>query len=249
MLSEENLSWADLFEAAFRLDNGILVTGPNGGQGSLASILGGCYRHTWLAGVRNDKGEFVNPLSAFSMPLVKKEDVSFLEERMMLVQAGKEYINGKPVISRTASLINEMWSSLLRDGDPVGVKLHSRKLALAARYTEALANKDMASAVEAVNEYVDIRDKLCKRWISLAVGLIEFGLSFIPVYSIPPGSSGMKLEVFVPWIPQWNIHYHVGVDGISIFLVHLISYICCYRLEIQDNRDSSNLIKKNRFQI
>jgi NADH-quinone oxidoreductase subunit M len=63
------------------------------------------------------------------------------------------------------------------------------------------------------------------RQISLAVGLLEFVLSFIPVYSIPPGSSGLKLEVFIPWIPQWNINYHVGVDGISIFLIHLITLL------------------------
>lgn len=63
------------------------------------------------------------------------------------------------------------------------------------------------------------------RRISLAVGLIEFVLSFIPVYSIPPGSNGFKLEVFAPWIPQWNINYHLGVDGISIFLIHLITLL------------------------
>jgi NADH-quinone oxidoreductase subunit M len=63
------------------------------------------------------------------------------------------------------------------------------------------------------------------RWISLIIGLLEFALSFIPVYSIPPGSSGMKMEVLAAWIPQWNIHYHLGVDGISIFLVHLITLL------------------------
>ena len=35
----------------------------------------------------------------------------------------------------------------------------------------------------------------------------------------------MKLEVIANWIPQWNIHYHLGVDGISIFLVHLITLL------------------------
>jgi NADH-quinone oxidoreductase subunit M len=63
------------------------------------------------------------------------------------------------------------------------------------------------------------------RQVSLAVGLIEFVLSFIPVYFISPGSSGLRLEAFVPWIPQWNINYHVGVDGISIFLIHLITLL------------------------
>jgi NADH-quinone oxidoreductase subunit M len=69
------------------------------------------------------------------------------------------------------------------------------------------------------------RDHVLIRRISLAVGLIEFLLSFIPVYSIPPGSSGFKLEVFAPWIPQWNINFHLGVDGISIFLIHLITLL------------------------
>jgi NADH-quinone oxidoreductase subunit M len=69
------------------------------------------------------------------------------------------------------------------------------------------------------------RQHLWIRRISLSVGLLEFVLSFIPVYSIPPGSSGLKLEEFIPWIPQLNINYHVGVDGISIFLIHLITLL------------------------
>ena len=63
------------------------------------------------------------------------------------------------------------------------------------------------------------------RRISLAIALIEFALSFIPVYSIPPGSNGFKLEVFVPWIPQMHINLHLGVDGISIFIIHLITLL------------------------
>ncbi len=61
--------------------------------------------------------------------------------------------------------------------------------------------------------------------MSLAVGMLEFLLSFIPVRYIPPGSTGLKLEMMIPWVPQWNIHYHVGVDGISIFLIHLITLL------------------------
>src|SRR5215469_10110891 len=69
------------------------------------------------------------------------------------------------------------------------------------------------------------RQHLWIRRISLTVGLLEFVLSFIPVYSIPPGSSGLKFEQLIPWIPQLNINYHVGVDGISIFLIHLITLL------------------------
>ena len=63
------------------------------------------------------------------------------------------------------------------------------------------------------------------RWISLVIGITEFLLSFIPVHFIPPGSSGFKLEEFVSWIPQWHVNYHLGVDGISIFVIHLITLL------------------------
>src|SRR5215472_15301555 len=69
------------------------------------------------------------------------------------------------------------------------------------------------------------RQHLWIRRISLTVGLLEFVLSFIPVYSISPGSSGLKFEELIPWIPQLNINYHVGVDGISIFIIHLITLL------------------------
>jgi len=63
------------------------------------------------------------------------------------------------------------------------------------------------------------------RRISLIVGVVEFLLSFLPVWAVAPGSTGFKLEVFVPWISSPHINYHLGVDGISIFLVHLITLL------------------------
>ena len=68
-------------------------------------------------------------------------------------------------------------------------------------------------------------DHLWIRRLSLAVGVAEFLLSFLPVWAVPPGSSGFKLEVFVPWITSPRISYHLGVDGISIFLIHLITLL------------------------
>ncbi len=69
-------------------------------------------------------------------------------------------------------------------------------------------------------------DHLWIRRISLVVGIVEFLLSFLPVWAISPGApSGYKLEVFHHWISSPQINYHVGVDGISIFLVHLITLL------------------------
>src|SRR5439155_528385 len=36
---------------------------------------------------------------------------------------------------------------------------------------------------------------------------------------------GMQLQVDVPWIPSWGIHYAVGVDGISLFLILLTTFL------------------------
>ncbi len=63
------------------------------------------------------------------------------------------------------------------------------------------------------------------RRISLLVGIVEFLLSFLPVWAISPGTTGYKLEVFHQWIATPAINYHLGVDGISIFLVHLITLL------------------------
>lgn len=68
-------------------------------------------------------------------------------------------------------------------------------------------------------------DHLWIRRLSLAVAITEFLLSYLPIWVIPPGSVGFKLEVFVPWISSPNINYHLGVDGISIFLIHLITLL------------------------
>jgi NADH-quinone oxidoreductase subunit M len=68
-------------------------------------------------------------------------------------------------------------------------------------------------------------DHLWIRRVSLIVGVVEFLLSFLPVWAISPGTSGYKLEIFHAWINSPKINYHLGVDGISIFLVHLITLL------------------------
>jgi len=68
-------------------------------------------------------------------------------------------------------------------------------------------------------------DHIWIRRLSLTVGIAEFLLSFLPVWAISPGATGFKLEVFAPWISSPRINYHLGVDGISIFLIHLITLL------------------------
>jgi len=166
MLSGRNLTWAEIFREAVRLENQEF-RGLTGGQGHLASILGGIFRHIWQSGKKDAEGNLINPYGAFSIPVdVNKEGI---ESHMALVQAGKKYRDGKPEIARTAELINTMWTDLLRDRDEIGYPLHKEKIGLTARYNKALMEGDWEEVVRVVNRYVEIRDEICKRWLDLAI--------------------------------------------------------------------------------
>jgi len=180
--SGANWSWADIAYKMLELDNGVVVPGPNGGQGALATILGGCYLHNWYGGIKDEKGELINPLSsAFSVPIFDeresfKDIQKFIESHMMLVQAGKIYENGKALIARTASLINGMWMDLLREQDPEGLKLYDEVRGLAQEFTQALRRaqstkdpKTMETVVDIANKQLDVRDALCRRWAECLV--------------------------------------------------------------------------------
>ncbi|MCK5342644.1 MAG: hypothetical protein KAR20_04530, partial [Candidatus Heimdallarchaeota archaeon] len=141
--------------------------GLTGGQGHLSTLLGGAYRHIWTSGVKDAAGTLTNPYSAVSVPLLGEDDFASIEKHMMLVQAGKEYADGKAVVARTASLVNNMWTDLLRDKDEVGVPLHESKLGLTVQSTRALQQGDFKTAADVTIRYVEIRDQLVERWLNL----------------------------------------------------------------------------------
>jgi NADH-quinone oxidoreductase subunit M len=72
------------------------------------------------------------------------------------------------------------------------------------------------------------------RRLAFAVSLAEFILSlWWLLRGVPLGSSGYQLQEFHPWIalgahgpaPETYINYHLGVDGISLFLVILTTFL------------------------
>ncbi len=51
----------------------------------------------------------------------------------------------------------------------------------------------------------------------------------IPLYTrFNVSSSGMQFEEVAPWIQQFNIYYHLGVDGISMLFILLNSFITIF---------------------
>src|SRR5579863_6733086 len=63
------------------------------------------------------------------------------------------------------------------------------------------------------------------RRMALVVGTFEFLLSLLLIPGVPLGSAGYRLELNIPWITSPPIHYHLGVDGLSVFLVILTTFL------------------------
>ena len=63
------------------------------------------------------------------------------------------------------------------------------------------------------------------RWFALIGALISF-LITLPLYSgFQLGTSAMQFVEKAPWIERFNVNYHLGLDGISLWLVLLTAFI------------------------
>src|SRR5580704_628014 len=62
-------------------------------------------------------------------------------------------------------------------------------------------------------------------WIALVTSLVTFLLTLhLPAHFVT-GQSGFQFEVNIPWIESPAIFYHVGVDGLSLWLVVLVGLL------------------------
>ena len=69
------------------------------------------------------------------------------------------------------------------------------------------------------------QDSLLK-WVALVVTLINFALSLILIFDQGKAATGgFYFQERVPWIEAINTYYHVGVDGLSLWLVILTTFI------------------------
>jgi NADH-quinone oxidoreductase subunit M len=63
------------------------------------------------------------------------------------------------------------------------------------------------------------------RGIALAASLLTFAVSLYLWWSFDAGSGGMQFATDIPWIGDFGIGYRVGIDGISLFLVLLTTFL------------------------
>ena len=63
------------------------------------------------------------------------------------------------------------------------------------------------------------------RWVALVGALASFVVT-LPLYEgFELGTAAMQFVEKTSWIPRFNAHYHVGLDGISLWLVVLTAFI------------------------
>src|SRR3989475_2748880 len=68
-------------------------------------------------------------------------------------------------------------------------------------------------------------DHVWIRRLALTTALAEFALSLLLIPGVRMGAGGYGLEEFHTWIKDPSINYHLGVDGISLFLVLLTTFL------------------------
>jgi NADH-quinone oxidoreductase subunit M len=75
--------------------------------------------------------------------------------------------------------------------------------------------------------FVNEEQKNTVRWIALGTSLITFILSLVVLLQFDPSNPDLQLVINVPWIQVagWNISYHLGVDGLSVLLLLLTTFL------------------------
>lgn len=61
--------------------------------------------------------------------------------------------------------------------------------------------------------------------IALGFALVEFVLSLGLWWAFDQSTASMQFEVYREWIPAWGIAYHLGIDGVSLFMVLLTTFM------------------------
>ena len=63
------------------------------------------------------------------------------------------------------------------------------------------------------------------KWIALGFSVVDFALSLLLVRGIGAGTKDFRFVEDVLWIGSIGAHYHIGVDGISLWLVLLTTLL------------------------
>jgi NADH-quinone oxidoreductase subunit M len=63
------------------------------------------------------------------------------------------------------------------------------------------------------------------KWLALGTSIVTFVVSLIILGMFKTDVSGLQMVEQANWIPSWGIQYYLGIDGLSILMVLLTTFI------------------------
>ena len=63
------------------------------------------------------------------------------------------------------------------------------------------------------------------RWVALIAALASFVVTLPLIGGFDSGTAAMQFQEKLAWISRFNVHYHLGLDGLSLWFVPLTAFI------------------------
>jgi NADH-quinone oxidoreductase subunit M len=77
--------------------------------------------------------------------------------------------------------------------------------------------------------------------VAVATSVVTFAISLLVLMRFNPESASLQIVDQVSWIPSWGISYYLGVDGLSILMVLLTTFISMLAIASSWNAVETNL--------
>src|ERR1043166_8581279 len=81
-----------------------------------------------------------------------------------------------------------------------------------------LAGALVIAAIPSAGSERAARDLIAKQ-VALVASLVTLGLTIAMAVKFSPGGARFQFVQVYQWIPQFGVHYAVGVDGIALVLI------------------------------
>lgn len=80
-------------------------------------------------------------------------------------------------------------------------------------------------AIAVVGHQMFWKEESQLKWVTLGFTLVNFAISLLMLGKHTASANGFYFEKNIPWIKAINTNYHVGVDGLSVWLLILTTFI------------------------
>lgn len=162
-------------------DLGVSITGT---QEQSAAVYGGVRDYVWFPWGIPGKDNFYG--SSINQEILSPKDYAEIRSRMDIYFTAERY----------SSDVNAKWHEELRKAN--GFTLHKKKCDIAYKFREALRNKQWHVITDAINEYRDIRERLCPNYMSEPHKRLQELAEKNNCTCFPLGAGGGSILVYSP---------------------------------------------------